>query len=190
MPERVFDVVRTVLSIREYQDREVPDEVVARVVEAGRLTASSMNLQPWHFVVVHDRERLRELGRLVRTGPYIAQSAFAIVAAYERASRYGVSDLSRAIQSMVLTAWDDGVGSNWTGFAGIVEGVGAYVGLEERWDVLAVIPFGYPARPVGLGRKDRRPLAEIASLERAGTPLTGRLGPAVPPAGIEPASTG
>jgi nitroreductase len=115
MADGVFDAVRTVLAIREYRDRKVGDDLIDRIVEAGRLTASSMNRQPWHFVVVRDRDHLRELGTLVASGPYIAQASFAVVAAYETDSIFGVSDLSRAIQSMVLTAWDEGVGSNWTG---------------------------------------------------------------------------
>ncbi|MGA8016454.1 MAG: nitroreductase family protein [Candidatus Dormiibacterota bacterium] len=166
----VFDTVRTVLAIREYQDRKVTAEIVERIVEAGRLTASSRNLQPWHFVVVHEPDSLRELGRLVRTGPYIAQAAFAVVAAYERISPFGVSDLSRAIQSMILTAWEQGVGSNWTGFGGL-EDVRRHVGLDQSYEVLAVLPFGYPARRVGLGKKKRKPAAEVISAERAGTPL-------------------
>src|SRR5215831_14609985 len=90
MSNPVYENVRTVLAVREYQDREIPDDVLARIVEAGHLSASSMNLQPWHFVVVRDRQSLRELGGIVRTGPYVAGSAAAIVVACERDSRFGV----------------------------------------------------------------------------------------------------
>jgi len=142
----------------------------ANIVEAGRFTASAANGQPWHFVVVRERAGLRELGSLVRTGPYIAGAAAAVVVAYEKASRVGVSDASRAIQSMILTAWAEGVGSNWTGFGGL-DGVARKVGLPDRYEVLAVVPFGYPRRSLGRGRKNRRPLAEVASAEQYGTPL-------------------
>ncbi len=50
-------------------DRPVPEDVIRRIVEAGRLTASSMNRQPWHFVVVTERETLGRLGQAVVTGP-------------------------------------------------------------------------------------------------------------------------
>ena len=166
----VFEAVRTILAVRSYQDKPVPEEVVHRIVEAGHLTASSMNVQPWHFVVVKNRDTLRQLGSMVRTGPYIAQAALAIVVAIEKGSRFGISDASRAVQDMMLTAWADGVGSNWTGFGGLDE-VKGFLGIPAELDVLAVIPFGYPAQSVGRGKKQRKPLGEIASLERYGQPF-------------------
>lgn len=81
MSNPVFEAVRTALAVRDYQDREIPDDVIDRIVEASHLTASSMNQQPWHFVVVRDRQALRELGGLVRTGPYIASAGAAVVVA-------------------------------------------------------------------------------------------------------------
>jgi nitroreductase len=105
MADGVFDAVRTVLAIREYRDRKVGDDLIDRIVEAGRLTASSMNLQPWHFVVVRDRDHLRELGTLVASGPYIAQASFAVVAAYETDSIFGVSDL-RWCSLRGMRGWD------------------------------------------------------------------------------------
>lgn len=85
----VFEAVRTVLAVRNYQDKPVPPDVVRRLVEAGRLTVSSMNGQPWHFIVVESRDTLRQLGALARTGPYIAQAPLAIVVAIENTdSRY------------------------------------------------------------------------------------------------------
>ncbi|HYY46457.1 MAG TPA: nitroreductase family protein [Candidatus Angelobacter sp.] len=169
MANQVFDTARTLLALRQYEDRPVPPEVIRRVVEAGRFTASAMNGQPWHFVVVRDRARLATLGKLVRTGPYIAQAAFAIVVGNAKKDMYGVSDCSRAIQTMLLTAWAEGVGSNWTGFGGL-DAVRSEVGLPEGYDVLAVLPFGYPARSVK-GIKKRKPLAQVASAERFGTPF-------------------
>ncbi|MBX0331422.1 nitroreductase family protein, partial [Oscillochloris sp. ZM17-4] len=97
----VFETVRTVLAVRHYQDRPVPATLVHQIVDAGRLTGSSMNGQPWHFIVVEDRETLRQIGALARSGPYIAEAPLAIVVLIEH-TEYAVSDASRAIQSMVL----------------------------------------------------------------------------------------
>src|SRR5579864_5574707 len=100
----VFDAVRTVLAVRQFQDKPVPEPIIQQIVEAGHLTASSMNGQPWHFIVVEDKETLRQLGTLAKTGPYITQAPLAIVVGME-SSPFAVSDASRAIQSMILTAW-------------------------------------------------------------------------------------
>jgi nitroreductase len=165
----VFEAIRTLLAVRSYRDQPVPDAVVRRIVEAGRLTGSGMNRQPWHFIVIRDRETLRRLGALASSGPYVAQAALAIVVATDK-SRFAVSDASRAIQSMLLAAWADGVGSNWVGFGGL-EKVRALLDIPAGLEVLAILPFGYPARAVGRGQKQRKPLGEIAHLERYGRPL-------------------
>ena len=170
MANEVFETVRTILAVREYQDKPLPEDVVRRIVEAAHLTASASNTQAWHFVLVRERERLRKLGSLVRTGPYIANAAAAVIVAYEKQSRTGLSDASRAIQSMLLASWGDGVGSNWTGF-GSLENVRIESGLPDTYDVLGVLPFGYPKRKV-IGNKKRKPLDEVVSAERFGTPLT------------------
>jgi nitroreductase len=169
MANPVFEVVRTVLAVREFQDKPIPEDVMRRIVDAGRLTASSINLQPWQFVLVRSRDSLRELGRLMKTGRYIADAAAAVVVAYEKKSPYGVSDCSRAIQSMILTAWAEGVGSNWTGFGGL-DAVRKKVGIPDSYEALAVVPFGYPKRAVK-GIKKRKPLGEVISAEQFGNPL-------------------
>jgi nitroreductase len=165
----VFETIRTLLAVRSYQDKPVPDPVVRRIVEAGRLTGSGMNRQPWHFIVIRNSETLRRLGALASSGPYVAQAPLAIVVATDK-TRFAVSDASRAIQSMLLTAWADGVGSNWVGFGGL-ENVKAVLDIPVSLEVLAILPFGYPARPVGRGKKLRKPLREVAHLERYGRPF-------------------
>jgi nitroreductase len=169
VPGAVFDAVRTLLAVRSYRDEAVPDDVVKRIVEAGRLTGSGMNGQPWHFIVVRDREMLRRLGAAASSGPYVAQAPLAVVVATEK-SRFAVSDASRAIQSMLLTAWADGVGSNWVGFGGL-DRVKTLLDIPAALEVFAILPFGYPTRAIGRGKKNRKPLGKVAHLERYGNPF-------------------
>jgi nitroreductase len=165
----VFDAVRTLLAVRSYQSKPIPDAVVRRIVEAGRLTGSGMNRQPWHFIVVRDGGTLRRLGALASSGSYVAQAPLAVIVATDK-TRFAVSDASRAIQSMLLTAWGDGVGSNWVGFGGLDQ-VKRLLDIPAGLDVLAILPFGYPARAVGRGKKQRKPLRDVAHLERYGRPF-------------------
>jgi len=168
-PMNVFEAVQTLLAIRSYSDTPIPDTVVRRIVEAARLTGSGMNGQPWHFIVVRNPDTLRRLGELASSGRYVAQAPLAIVVAIDK-SRFAVSDASRAIQSMLLTAWADGVGSNWVGFGGL-DKVKALLDIPDKLEVLAVLPFGYPVRAVGRGKKQRKTLREVAHRERFGQPF-------------------
>jgi nitroreductase len=138
----VFEAARTLLAVRSYQDTPVPDASLRRILEAGRLTGSSKNGQPWHFLVIQNRDTLRQLGSLLRTGPYVAQAPLAIVVAIDPTT-YAISDASRAIQSILLTAWADGLGSNWVGFGGLDQ-VKPLFGMPAEVEVFAVLPIGYP----------------------------------------------
>jgi nitroreductase len=168
-PKDVFDAIRTLLAVRSYRNAPLPEALVRRIVEAGRLTGSGMNGQPWHFIVVREPETLRKLGALASSGPYVAQAPLAIVVLTEK-SRFAVSDASRAIQSMLLTAWAEGVGSNWVGFGGL-DKARPLLDIPAGLEVFAILPFGYPARPVGKGTKQRKPLRQVAHLERYGRPF-------------------
>jgi nitroreductase len=168
----VFEAIRTILAVRKFQDVPVSDDLIHRIVESARLTSSSRNLQPWQFIVVQDREMLRKLGELATTGPYTADAAFAVVVAYEKESQFGVSDASLATHSMMLTAWAEGVGSNWVGFANrYEETIAPLLNLPDEYDILAIIPFGYPVLELGKGKKRRKALGEVAHRETFGQPF-------------------
>jgi len=162
----VFETVKTALAVRSYQNKPVPADLVSRIVEAGRFSGSANNKQPWHFVVVQNAATLKKLGELARSGPYTAQAPLAIIVAVEK-TPFAVADASRAIQSMVLTAWAEGVGSNWVGFQGMDE-IKELLGIPAELDILALLPFGYPAEEKGKGIKKRKPLGEVASREKYG----------------------
>ena len=164
-----LEAIRTVLAVRHFKDTPIPEPIVRQIVEAGRLTASGGNSQPWHFIVVRDKETLRRLGQLARTGPYIPQAPLAIVVVMDR-SPLADSDGSRAIQNMILAAWSQGVGSNWVGYNNLPQ-VNPLLGIPEEVSVLAILPFGYPAEVAGKGRKKRTPLEEVAYTERWGKPF-------------------
>src|SRR5687768_10846758 len=78
-PMDVEEAIRTLVAVRAYEERPVSEGIVRRILEAGRLSASASNRQPWHFVVVENRGTLRQLGEVAETGPYIAEAALAIV---------------------------------------------------------------------------------------------------------------
>lgn len=162
----VFEAVKSMLAIRRYQEKPISQESVARILEAARLTASSRNTQEWDFVVIRDTETLQQLGQRARTGSYIADAPLAIAVVVPDRS-IGAVDGARAVQDMMLVAWEEGIGSNWVGNVNTAE-VKALLGVPEERLLLTIVPFGYPAREVGAGRKKRKPLSEIAHAEKFG----------------------
>jgi nitroreductase len=121
--------------VRDYADRPIPDDVVHRILDAGRLSGSSRNTQNWEFVVVSDKEALA--GCVYAPANVLgAQLVVAI------AGTAGMMDVGRAAQNMLLAAWNDGVGSCPNGIRdpdGAERIVGAPVGT--------ILTFGYPAKP-------------------------------------------
>lgn len=167
----VSEAIRTLLAVRSYRPDPIPDQVLTKILEAGRLTASAMNRQPWGFVVVRDRETLNKLAELASTGPYIAEAPLAIAVVVPD-KRFGLMDGARAAQDMMLAAWGEGVGSNWVGTPGS-QPVGELLDVPEGQIVLTVIAFGYPRQQLGKGRKNRKPLSEVAHDGRFGRPYQG-----------------
>lgn len=166
---QVYEAISTMLAVRSYQDKPIPDEIIRRIVEAGRLTGSSMNLQPWHFIIVRNKETLRKIGEMVPYGSYTAEAQAAIIVAIEP-TEYAVSDGSRAVQSMLLTAWEAGIGANWAGWLGMNQ-LKPLLGVPDNLDLLAILPLGYPAQATGKGKKKRKSISEVAHSERFGVPF-------------------
>ena len=71
---------------------------------------------------------------------------------------------------MMLTAWSHDAGSNWADFYHL-DAVKAPLGIPDDVDVLAILPFGYPAQKIGAGKKNRKPLGEVFFSERFGQPI-------------------
>ena len=167
----VSQAVRTMLAVRKYQDKAIDEATVTRIVEAGRLTGSSRNRQHWDFVVVRDKERIKQLGALATTGAYMADAALAIAVVVPDTPS-GVMDGARATQDMMLVAWGEGIGSNWVGNMNKPE-IKELLAVPEDKIILVVIPFGYPAEKIGAGKKNRKPLSEVAHAEQYGSPYNG-----------------
>lgn len=142
---------------RRYAERPIPGDVVARILDAGRLAGSAANKQPWKFLIV---ENPAELAEAVYE-PTNLRGAALVVALVGKGF-----DLGRCAQNMMLAAWNEGVVSCPNGIAD-AEAAARALGGEEPGIVLS---FGYPARPRDpesrtaeewSRRANRRPLADF-----------------------------
>lgn len=154
--------------VRRYADRPVPEDVERRILEAGRLSGSSQNRQPWRFVVLEDRATVERVAEAVWAPDNLLGAAL-VVAVVVRGRGPVQFDAGRAAQNMLVAAWNEGVGGCPNGVRD-AEALGAALDLGEDERFAIVLSFGHPARPVDpeartpeewIARADRRPLDEV-----------------------------
>ena len=121
----VLDAIRNRRSVRTYDSRPLPADVLATIVEAGTLAPTGMNAQTFHFTVIQDAEKLHELNRLIRTaliryeGRQLNEDyccyydAPVLVIASNEPTRTGGMDCACALQNMFLAAYSLGIASCW-----------------------------------------------------------------------------
>lgn len=152
---------------RIFSDRQVPEEVVFKILEAGRLAGSAKNRQPWEFILVRDRERLRELARYGNFASHLSNASFAVAVVTPERYVQDRFDVGRAAQNMMLAAHFLGVGS-----CPITlhheEGVKRFLNIPHELRPVVCLAFGYSAESKPRGRVVRKPLHQILHLERYG----------------------
>ena len=157
----ILDLIRTKRAVREFATEAVPDDIVREILEAGRLAQSSKNDQPWHFVLIHDRETLRQLSTCGRYAGHLAGANFAVALVIQPGYDF---DMGQAAAYMQLAAWDRGVASciasMWE-----PDKAKAILGIPADKQFDTAISFGYPTRKPGK-IKDRRPLDEVVHVEK------------------------
>jgi nitroreductase len=142
---------------RKYSDRAIPEDVETRILDAGRLSGNSRNVQAWEFVVVSDRDALAQT---VFAPDNVRTCSLAVAIVSERAF-----DAGRAAQNMMLAAWDEGVVSCPNGVAD-ADAAERIIGAKPAM----IISFGYPQTPRNpesrsaeewSARANRKPLDEL-----------------------------
>jgi nitroreductase len=172
-PMDTWQAINTVRVVREFSDEPVSEEDLERILNAGRRAGSSKNQQHWAFVVVRDREHLRELSSVGRYANHLAGAtvAIALVRPAEDAPRLysALWDLGRAAQNMVLAAWELGIGSVP---ATVYDHdlAARLLGLPDDQVCDYLLSFGHPADPEKLTAPNRPggrvTLEEIVHQER------------------------
>ena len=162
---QTWEAITSRRSVRSYSGRPVPAADLDRILEAGRRSPSSQNWQPWDFVLVTDRNQLRELAKVWRGAGHVAGSAAAIAVigpAADNEFHRAQLDLGQAIMAMTLAAADLGIGSCHAGVADL-DLARELLGFPQDRDWAFLISLGYPAdRPlVPVRNPQRRPFDEV-----------------------------
>ncbi|MCM8759710.1 MAG: nitroreductase family protein [Candidatus Omnitrophica bacterium] len=172
-----YQVIKTRRSVRSYKKKEIPQDVLERVLDAARIAPSGSNRQPWKFIVVRDEQRIKKLAQLCHNQSFIAQAPVVIAGCgrnihYNRGGWMGdysvIVDVAIAFDHLTLAARAEGLGTCWIGSFDNEE-IKKYLGIPEDYNVVALTPLGYPeSDKVFCETIDRLPLEEIIFYEAWG----------------------
>ncbi|HOL66307.1 MAG TPA: nitroreductase family protein [bacterium] len=151
-------------SVRSFQNRAVPREVITDIVDCGRLAATARNLQPWEFVVVTEAGTREKLAEITDYGKFIAQAPVCIVV-FCRETKYYLEDGSAATQNLLLAATACGLGSCWV--AGdkkpYAEDICRLLNAPAGYRLVTLVAVGYPAEKPS---PSKRLLSEVLHWEK------------------------
>ncbi len=144
-------------SVRKFQDKPIPKELLEKVVEAGEYAPSAHNTQPWEFLIIQDKEKLKHF-RVLQRSALFAENAAAVVlvcchedVAFHREKEgwsYIDIDGSAATMNVLLAAHALGLGACWCGAApmvGPIHAIKEYFELPENVRPFSIVVLGYPA---------------------------------------------
>ena len=167
----VFEAVLKRKSVRAFQDKEVPEDTISRLLEAARMAPSASNRQEWRFVVVRDAMLRKRLSDAAKGQKFVGEAPVVLVCCAETDGHvmscgqpcYPI-DVAIAIDHITLCATAEGLGTCWIGAFDEVQ-VQEILGIPPNIRVVELLPLGYPrdASPV---MKNRLPLDEIVKYER------------------------
>ena len=152
-------------SIRKYKDTPVPRAKILKMLEAARIAPSASNRQPWHFVVVENKETIKKLAKQ----DWAAGAPVMIVGSADQAAspNWCSNDLGIALEHIVLAATNLGLGTCWMGQTGREELIKGLLGIPDNFKVVVVIPVGVPDETPA--PKERKSLDAIVSWEKYGS---------------------
>jgi len=170
-----LEPIRRVSQIRQYSSEPVPEDVVDQLLELARWTGSAKNGQPWRFIVVRDKDRLKKLGALRPSINWLATAPVGIAIVLEGAEpMFGAYDEGRLTERLMTGATMLGYGGGTAWFGGPTHDAEAkrILGIPDGLTARQIVMIGRPKsikdpRPSGPMR-GRKPLSELVSYDRWG----------------------
>ena len=165
-----YDCIVTKLEVREFDANvDVASEIRLKILESARLTGSSLNTQPWRFIVIQNLDNLKKLSDDSTSGKWVSGANFAIIVITNPYFRFHLIDAGKVVQNMQLAAWNFGVGSAL--FTGINEQkMREDFAIPLDYKPVIVVGFGYPKKKITgkTKKKNRLPMNELVSFEEYG----------------------
>ncbi len=161
----MFDEILTRRSIRKYTDQALPDDAIEQILRAAMAAPSAGNEQPWHFVVITDKELLEKIPEVHEYSAMVPSAQAAILVCGEpalaRHEEMWVQDCAAATENILLAINSLSLGGVWLGVyprEHRMRGLAELVDLPEGIVPFSLVPVGYPAetKPPGNRHQEER----------------------------------
>lgn len=154
----LYQGILTRRSVRQFTEQKISHSDIEEIIKAAQYAPSAHNMQPWEFLVIEDKEKLKNLRNLQRWTSFAQEASCAIIICgnlQEAFSRdkdgekwdYADIDCSLAAQNLMLAAHSKGIGSCFCGCSPmplVINGISEYFNLPEHIRPIAIIVLGYP----------------------------------------------
>lgn len=150
----VYELILSRRSIRQFKPDRVSRDILKKLVNAARLAPSGANLQPLEFVAVDDEKLRRKLYPCLKWAAYISPegnpkpghepTAYIVILANLKIRKKGFErDVGAAVENMILSAWEESIGSCWIGNADINR-IQEILNIPVDYQIDSVLALGYP----------------------------------------------
>lgn len=160
-----FEAIQKRASVREFQEKPIPKEMLEKLVDAGRRAPTARAVEPWEFIVVTGKENVSWLGGLAGNTALIL-GAVACIVIYCKDTKYYLEDGCAAAENILLAAADLGLGACWV--AGEKKDYAAQVSKQlnvpSDYKLICLIALGWP-KSAPIQRKSRS-LGEVIHWEK------------------------
>jgi len=174
----VFECITSRHSIRKYDKKDVPNELIGQIIEAGIHAPSAGNVQPWEFIVVKDKNTKKELALAALKQRHVEEAPVVIVVCADvvkSADRYGdrgkklycIQDTAAAIENMILTTNALGLGTCWVG-SFEEEKVKSLLNIPEKLRPVALLTIGFPVTYEKPIKTSRIPFENVTWIDKYG----------------------
>ena len=159
-PKEFLEFIKSRRSIRAFESKDIPEEHIKMILEAGQWAPSASNRQPWEFIVVKNHEVREKLAKAASYGRFIKQASVvvAIIGKPKISPKWYIIDTSLVSMNMMLMAWALDIGTCWIG-AMDREKAKKVLELDKDDYLLTILPFGYIKGAIPT--RDRKPFTHI-----------------------------
>lgn len=148
-----LETINTRRSIRKFEDKKVPDDLVKKILAAAMNAPSAGNEQPWHFIVITNKSILEKISKIHPYVTYVKDAPLGILVCgdlnLEKYKGLWMIDCSAATENILLAAHSLDLGAVWTGIYPMQNRIEKYrelLYIPDNVTPLAFVPIGYPAQ--------------------------------------------